>query len=187
MSDIEKLEQLKQAILKINNTVNAYIIFNKKLNKHLLLAAISKKSSKISLFDASFGITSIGTLKYTVKNDNVFISSFEVNKHFQRKDLGKTMFNLALAHGDLLGATSAYGHAMPIDDIQGVPNTENYYEATQRVLYKIYEKLGCEFDFYGDNNTFTINWRSGDRFENLPDELKIIAENLTSKEKENSL
>lgn len=187
MSEVEELEKLQDIIGKINNSVRTYIIFNRKLNKPFLLAAVTKKSSKISLFAAGFGVSSVATLKYTIKPDRIFISSFEVNKQFQRNGLGKTIFNLALAHGDLEGATNAYGHAMPIDDIKGVPNTENYYEATQRVLYKIYEKLGCEFDFYGDNNTFTINWQSGDRFENLQDEFKEIAEDLAGNKKENSL
>lgn len=148
-----------------------------KLNESILIVFFKNSANKIKLFCEGSWMDPIAEITYTQHKGRVFISSYEVLEEYQQKGLGRLLFNLALAHADYNGITSLYGHATPINSVQGINNEEEgAYEKIQEVLYKIYEKLGCKFDFYGDNNTFSQEWKNGDRFNNLPVEFQSLIE-----------
>ena len=179
MTEVEAIRILESRIKGFAEHVETFVIENyEKLNQPILIVFFKRAANKIKIFDAVNGIDAIAEITYTQHKHKVFISSYEVISEYQQNGLGKLLFNLALAHSDYNGITSVYGHATPINEVKGISSTDkDSYDKIQQVLYKIYEKLGCEFDFYGENNTFSQEWKSGDKFKKIPKEFqKLITE-----------
>ena len=98
------------------------------------------------------------------------------------------MFQFALAHSDLLGATYLYGHADPIDEIKGV--SKYGYKAELMALIEIYKKLGCDFkkisyDEYTDKDTrkFEQTWEKGDKYNSANKNIQKLATAVVEHEK----
>ena len=190
MTELEAIKILEQQIKDLFLDCSTYVVKNhSKLNQPILIVFCRMSANKIKIFDAINGIDPIGEIVYTLHKHRAFISSYEVLSEYQQKGLGKLLFTLALAHADYNGITSIYGHATPINEVNGIDSQdENAYEEIQNILYTIYEKLGCEFDFYGDNNTFSQTWMSGEKFKKIPKEFqKLIKEYEFIKNKEHRI
>ena len=172
--ELELIRNLASKIEKLSGGMTTYIIENySKLNQPILIAFSDGAANKIFIYNTQNGSDAIGRIRYTNRTDKVYISSFEVERKYQQRGLGKLLFNLALAHADYIGVTKAYGHATPINEVLGINSAnEDSFEQILQVLFVVYEKLGCKFDFHGENNTFTQLWKSGERFNKLPQDIQ---------------
>ena len=115
-----RLYDIETAIKRHFKDVYTEVIKFKKIDRPLLFVIRKKHDRILKLFDETKGLNEIAVIRYSITKDRVFVSTFEVNKDYQQKGIGKFMFQFALAHSDLLGATYLYGHADPIDEIKGV-------------------------------------------------------------------
>lgn len=117
---------------------------NKNFDRSFLLMAIKGFRYRLLIFDETSDMTQIAELLYSVRGNKIYISSFEVNENYQQNGLGRMLFEIAMTHGDILGATRIYGDADPINNIKGVSDNENAtFEDEQQAIFTIYQKLGC--------------------------------------------
>ena len=104
---------------------------------------------------------------------------------FQQNGIGRLLFEIAIAHGNKMGANSLYGYASPTSSIKGVSNNEGTsYDKEQMALIDIYSHLGCEFIKNDDYFKFVKTWNREDvkEFENK--EINEFISNIVEKNKQ---
>ncbi len=138
------------------------IVFkNHKLNQTFVLMAIKGSHNKIMILDPSDDMSDIATLLYTARGHKTFISSFEVNENYQQCGLGRLLFEIALTHSDILGITTVYGDADPINNIKGVSGEPGIsFEDERTAIKTIYQKLGCKIK---NDDRFYQDWKKGEK------------------------
>lgn len=136
---------------------------NQKLQQQFILMAIKGIHNKIMLIDELNNMFEFATILYSIHGKKIYLSSFEVNENYQQNGFGRLLFEIAIAHGDILDATEIYGEASPINNIKGVSDAENStFEDEEKAIFTIYEKLGCKINPL--NHNFYNKWTSGKKF-----------------------
>lgn len=206
-------EDIINNIKGFTNEVVYQTFYFEKLKKELLCVYLyGGAHTSILLYDDKHGIREVGEICYRANANSIFVSKFETNYDFQQCGLGRFMFNLAMAHGDSLGATTLYGYASPTDAIKGVSDKKGVtYNDEKLNLVKIYKGLGCvvspdptESEYVASDETnkslslkdivtrkktidqtvkFEQTWNSGEKLNALPLDQKQFLHNVVLKQK----
>ena len=185
------MENFENFVNKIKNCVKDVtfeIMRNNSLNQDLLFVFLSGATNCILVYDGNHSINEIAEIRYVARNGKCFISTFECDENFQGNGIGKTIFNLALAHADALNIGNAYGYANPTNNIAGVSEEENF-EKEKQALYTIYEKLGCTlkdvevFENRAMEKRFEQTWTHGDKLRNLSKKELVFVKKIVNLEK----
>lgn len=176
-----KLEILQQQIKSIVPQCPSKIVHIDKADKDFLCVAVIGHPHSIRLYDEDHGIHEIANIEYNANKVQCYISSFETDENFQSMGLGRYIYNMALAHADMLGATFSSGDINPINNIQALSNRGIYdREEEIRFLKNAYQNLGNEIekhDYDGFSTyKFTSTWEHGERVAMLDDAQKEIVE-----------
>lgn len=186
-------------LLKVKSLIEGYttnaiidVVTNKKLGKNLLMVNLSGTHSTILIYDGDKGLSEIGTIRYAIRGDSVFISEFEVEESFQGAGIGRTMFEFALAHADAMGATYAYGYAKPTNAVKGVSKLgEDNFIAEQQAIMEVYKRLGCSFDNPKNEGTidkmFEQKWQPTQKYQKLDKNMLPILTKVVEATKNESL
>ena len=186
-------------LLKVKSLIEGYttnaiidVVTNKKLGKNLLMVNLSGTHSTILIYDGDKGLNEIGTIRYAIRGDSVFISEFEVEESFQGAGIGRTMFEFALAHADAMGATYAYGYAKPTNAVKGVSKAgEDNFFAEQKAIMEVYKKLGCNFNNPKNEGTidrmFEQKWQPTQKYQKLDKNMLPILSKVVEATKNESL
>lgn len=181
-------EDIKKTFLKYNPDCFIKIIRNEKMKKDLLFVSTDGTLNRIEIFDEAKGLNKIAVIMYSIRRNRVFVSEIEVNENYQENGIGRFMFEFAMAHGDLKGATSIFGYALPTNNIKRVSSKHglNRYEEETLHLIEIYKKLGCKFKQKGDydNEMFEQTWKSGEKFKGLSENIQNLAKELVKHQKD---
>ena len=182
MKASQTLLNIEKSIKKYNPKHYTCVITLPNMSHPVLLTATNSTSRKIRIYDESNGINSIAIIRYSLNGKNLFISELEVNTKYQRLGIGSFLLETAIAHGDILGATTAYGHAFPTNEIKGT--SHRGYGAEVAALVRFYKSAGCDIRDLNENSTkaFTQTWTSGDKIDNAQLKAKIIAESIAEYE-----
>ncbi len=171
---------MAQGIKRYNPNAYTHTIKLKRIDTPLLLVAKKTAGRQISIYDESNGFNEIASIRYAITGDRVFISSFEVREDYQRKGIGRYLFEFALAHGDALCATSMYGHASPTAPIKNV--SQYGYKYDRLALQEIYTRLGCKFSQTEQDKKFVQRWQPGDKLDSIDIKTQDIIYQLTELE-----
>ena len=186
MEESKKLSEIEKYIAKFAKNYIAMQIYNEKLDKNILYLYLKQSKHILQVFDENYGVKEIARIDYVVNDKGVYISDFVVEEDFQRNGIGKSLFNIAMAHGDAQGAKLVYGTAAPISGIYGVSNEEDSFENEKKVLMQIYTKLGCKFDTQinldNSESRFYQVWASGEKLSELNQQCKLFLNRMISKE-----
>lgn len=191
---MQKFEKVFNVINRVTQEYCANEFYHKGLNKSFLFVYLAGPHHTILVYDENCGVKEIAEIRYVIKGQDCFISQFETDAEFQGNGIGRNIFNFALAHADIKGATKVCGYANPTDAIKGVSDVEgNNSDKEKKTLYKIYEKLGCkildvdpQFNFV-DTKKFSQFWNTGEKYNALSPKQKIFVKRLLNLEKQNSL
>lgn len=188
-----------KTFLEIENSIKSIALSaivnpvqNHKLGRNILMVNLSGTHSSILIYDETKGMSEIGTMRYTIRGGKVFVSEFEVHEEFQGLGIGRTMFEFALAHGDAMGATYAYGYAKPTNNVKGVSvQGKNMFKEEQKAIMEVYKKLGCSFDNPQNEGTidkiFEQRWLTGEKTGNVSEEIKPILMQVVQRDKKQSM
>lgn len=145
----------------ISNDQTAILFKNSKLNQNFIIMSVKGSHNKIMILNPIDNMNDIATILYTARGHKTFISSFEVNENYQQCGLGRLLFDIALTHSDILGITTVYGDADPINNIKGVSRKPGVSFDDERTAIKnIYQKLGCRIE---NDDRFYQDWKEGEK------------------------
>lgn len=173
-------EEIVNKIRSFTKEFVAQPFYFKNLDKDILCVYLyGGTHTSLLLYDNESGYNEVGEIRYRENKNQVFIAQFETNVAFQKCGLGRFMFNLALAHGDAVGATYANGCIAPTNVIKGVSGKGGYMEE-KAALVEIYKKLGCRISitptnsskFSSDFAEFFQSWEPGAKLRALPSDQK---------------
>lgn len=154
-------ESVKESIRKYLPKAVMSEVFIEKLGKPLLFVCSKPTIRVLKVYDGLSGLNEVAEIRYNIRKDSVYISSFKVNEEYQHLGIGRMIFEFAMAQADAMGVTSLYGTADPTDPIKGVSSDdEDSYDREVEVLKSIYKKLGCSFF---DDKNFVQKWDRGER------------------------
>lgn len=187
MGKNQKLKDMEKSIRKYSDEIFIDTIYNKKLNKELLITISESSSTKVKIFEETRGLNEIASISYSPWGGRIFLSAFCVDSNFQRNGIGRFLFDFMLAHGDTLGANYMFGYSMPTDDINGIDGIgiERYHDE-QKTLQMIYEKFGCSFDsplnLEEEDKMFEQKWENGEKYSKATTEIKKLIQKYNKKE-----
>lgn len=168
-------------VLCVSPKQTVVVFKNQKLQQQFILMAIKGIHNKIMLIDELNNMFEFATILYSIHGKKIYLSSFEVNENYQQNGFGRLLFETAIAHGDILGATEIYGEASPINNIKGVSDAENStFEDEEKAIFTIYEKLGCKINPL--NHNFYKKWTSGKKIQQASSFVEKVAYMLAKKD-----
>lgn len=182
MKASERLLGIEKSIKKYNPGHFTCLLEIEGMERPLLLSASKGASRKIRIYNDTNGLNSIAVIRYSLNGQRIYISDLEVNYDYQRRGIGKLLMELAITHGDILGANYIYGHAFPTAAIKGA--SELGYKAEVDALIKFYQAAGCNIKDLTNNSTkaFTQSWNNGDKIDNASLKVQIITESIAEHE-----
>ena len=179
MEKNNKFKKLEQEVK--NYGMISEQVENKKLGKNVLVVMKKERYGKIMVFDDLNIDEPIGTLKYNIGSNGVYVSEFVVAENFQKNGIARMMWNLAMAHGDMFGKTCIYGEANPTDPIKGTSDQEGVtFEIEQNKINEIYGKLGCKVE----GGAFKREWIEGEIINNLCENENLIVSQILENQKQ---
>ena len=182
MKPSNRLLNIEKSIKKYNPNYYTNFVTVDGFSRPLLLVAIKGASRKIKIYDDMRGLDNVAIIRYSMNGDRLFISELEVSFDYQRHGIGKMLLELAIAHGDELGAKSMFCHAFPTAQIKGV--SQYGYKAEVDALTKFYQSAGCQIKRLADNSTkmFVQTWTNGEKIDNAKLNIQILAQSITEHE-----
>lgn len=164
------LNKLEEKIKEIVPNIPIKKVYIKSANKTFLCACVEGATCSIRLYDEDCGLDHVASIDYRPTAQSCFISAFETKEHFQRLGLGRFIYNMALAHADMLGVTYSYGIIEPTNNIKDVSKFyKDCREEEIEALKEIYEHLGNNIEpaQNGESLKLFSNWKSGERIKLL--------------------
>lgn len=146
-----KLKEIEEEIKKLAPDAVSAKIFMPKAGRQFLFVCNDGSKSSIRVYDRYSGMQEVAEITYRASSSSCYISAFETMEEYQRLGLGKCIYQMALAHADLLGATEGSCLVNPTNNIKGVSKPlVDCYKEEATALREIYTRLGnsivkCDF------------------------------------------
>lgn len=137
----------KQIIIKLDipTPITFSEVYVEKAKKTFLCAHFQLDDYKMCLFDPKEGPYIVSRIDYHFNTLGMHISHFKTESKYQSKGLGRKVYDLALAHADLMGHRESHGYIMPTGEISALSNRQAYDEyARLEYLKNAYISLGNE-------------------------------------------
>lgn len=167
-------ELAKQVIIKVDipTPITFTEIYVEKAKKTFLCAHFQLDDYKMCLFDPKEGPYIVSRIDYHFNTLGCHISHFRTEPQYQGKGLGRKVYELALAHADLLGYRESHGYILPTGEIKTLSNRQAYDEhARLQYLKQVYISLGNEISpLINDvfEYEFSSNWQPHEQMNKLP-------------------
>ena len=85
----QKLKDMEKSIRKYSDEIFIDTIYNKKLNKELLITISESSSTKVKIFEETRGLNEIASISYSPWGGRIFLSAFCVDSNFQKNGIGR--------------------------------------------------------------------------------------------------
>lgn len=147
-------------------------VYVEKAKRHFLCAHFQLDDYKMCLFDPKEGPYIVSRIDYHFNTLGCHISHFKTEVQYQGKGLGRKVYDLAMAHADIMGYRESHGYIMPTGEIKAFSN-RGAYDELDRIEYlkNTYTSLGNKVTALTNDvfeYEFSSKWAPHEQMSKLP-------------------